>query len=602
MGLANDTPNWNLGSKWGSSTGMSIHPIKVLPDQVVRKIAAGEVIERPASIVKELMENSVDAFSSHVNVSVTNGGISTIVVEDNGVGIPESDIPLTVEKNATSKILSDDDLTKLETFGFRGEALSSISAVSKFELQTKRKQDHSGSLLRVEGGAVQTIQPIGTKDGTSICVSNLFFNTPARKKFLRSKTTEFSHIEKTFKKIALAHPEVHFTLSKDAQTIHHLPAAASDKDRILQIYPSLSDKTLVSFETKSGEIQIHGYISNSQETYSSAHEIWTFVNRRWITDRMLQRAIIEGYRTALMEHRYPMCFVFIDLAPHRFDVNVHPTKSEVRFEKPNEIYQALTNAIANALRKSPADHQVQISKAFTDSLSNSSFSYEHAYSKPYPVQSSPWAQSQASEPASVYTNSPRTGFFSQLEFLGSLDHTYLLCRSNESLIIIDQHAAHERVLFEQFKKSKAESSAMKQPLLIPITIQLSPAQHEAAQEIKNTLLTTGFEIDEFGSDSWIVRSAPAGIRENQCRQILLDTIEQHVQGGKSTQHQEHEDYVISTMACHAAVRAHDVLNFDEIHSLLKHMDQVDLSSYCPHGRPTFLKLSVENLEVLFKRT
>lgn len=582
---------------------MSTHqPIKVLSDQVIRKIAAGEVIERPASIVKELMENSIDAFASHVNVSVTNGGISTIVVEDNGVGISENDIPLTVEKNATSKILSDEDLTKLETFGFRGEALSSISAVSKFELQTKRKQDSSGSLLRVEGGALQTVQPVGTKDGTSILVSNLFFNTPARKKFLRSKTTEFSHVEKTFKKIALGHPEVHFTLTKDAQTIHQLPAAASDKDRILQIYPTLSEKSLIPFETKSGGLQIHGYVSNSQETYSSSQEIWTFVNRRWITDRMLQRAILEGYRTALMEHRYPMCFVFIDLSPNQFDVNVHPTKSEVRFEKPNEIYQALTTAIANGLRTLPADHQVQISRAFTDSLSNASFSYTPNYSTPYPTHSSPWVQNQAAESSASYEATKPIGFFSTLEFLGSLDHTYLLCRSNESLIIIDQHAAHERVLFEQFKKSLSIQQISKQQLLIPITLQLSAAEHEAAREIQNTLVATGFELEEFGSDAWVIRSIPSGIKESHCRQILIDTIEQHIQGGKSTQHQKHDDHVIATMACHAAVRAHDVLNFDEIHSLFQQMDQVDLSSYCPHGRPTFLKLSVENLEVLFKRS
>ena len=280
-------------------------PIRVLSEQVTRKIAAGEVIERPSSIVKELMENSVDAFASTIHVSVTNGGISTILVEDNGIGIASQDIALTVEKNATSKITTDEDLTSLETFGFRGEALSSISAVSKFELQTKRKEDEVGSKLAVDGGSIQGIQPTGAKDGTRIEVSNLFFNTPARKKFLRSKTTEFSHIEKTFKKIALAHPEVQFSLHKDNQTVYQLNATEDDKERILQLYSSIPATSLVPFQTKSGGIQIHGFVSNTQETYSHAQEIWIFVNRRWISDRMLQKAVLEGYRTALMEHRYP---------------------------------------------------------------------------------------------------------------------------------------------------------------------------------------------------------------------------------------------------------------------------------------------------------
>ncbi len=576
----------------------SYQPIRVLSEQVTRKIAAGEVIERPSSIVKELMENSVDAFATRIQVSVSNGGMSEILVEDDGIGISHTDIPLTVEKNATSKIESDADLTRLQTFGFRGEALSSISAVSKFELHSKRKEDDTGSFLQVDGGAVKNMQPAGTADGTRIQVSNLFFNTPARKKFLRSKSTEFSHIEKTFKKIALAHPEIHFTLYKDGTVDHQLAAVLTDQERILQLYPSISADSLVPFETTSGNIRVRGFVSNSQDTFSSSQEIWMFVNRRWITDRMLQKAVLEGYRTALMEHRYPMSFVYIDMEPHQFDVNVHPTKSEVRFEKPQEMYQTLVRAISSALVKRPADHQPTFTKTLTNSMAHPFFSYG-SHSKPYPTNRNTWAP--AAEAAPTYTTKT-TGFFSQLEFLGSLDHTYILCRSGDTLVIIDQHAAHERVLFEQFKKNSQNKSAMQQPLLVPLTLPLTSGQLEIVRNLQPTLKNIGFELDEFGDNACVVRAIPASLKEKNCRQILMDFIEQASNETKSRALEDHQDHVISTMACHAAVRAHDALGFDEIHHLLSQMDQVDLSSYCPHGRPTFLKLSVEHLEVLFKRT
>jgi len=573
---------------------MEYNPIKILPEHVTRKIAAGEVIDRPASIVKELMENSIDAHATRIEVFVGNGGMSSIIVQDNGVGISQQDIPLTIEKNATSKISSDEDLTQLDTFGFRGEALSSISAVSKFELQTKRKQDGEGSLLRVDGEGKPIIEPAGAKDGTRIQISNLFFNTPARKKFLRSKTTEFGHIEKTFKKIALAHPEISFTLYKDETVGLQLPAVASDLERIKQVYPNSMTDCLAPIEIKNSGIEIRGFVSNSQTSFSSTQEIWLFINRRWITDRALQKAVLEGYRTALMEHRYPMAFIYIDMPADQFDVNVHPTKSEVRFERPQDLFKLLIQGISAGLRKEPARHYVEplSSPAFNR---NAGFEFNRTYSA-YPVQKSPWAP--AREISETYK--PQ-GFFSQLECLGSLDHTYILCRSSDSLFIIDQHAAHERVLFDQFKKVSEKSKASRQSLLIPLTLQLSPAQFDCVANQRSILEEIGFDIEEFGGNSLIIRAIPSGVKEKNAQQILLDFIDDALQENKSKTFSDNRDHTLSTMACHAAVRAHDVLNADEIRHLLSQMDQVDLSSYCPHGRPTFLKLSKENLEILFKR-
>jgi DNA mismatch repair protein MutL len=578
----------------GTFGNMNYQSIKILPDHVTRKIAAGEVIDRPASIVKELLENSIDAHATKIEVFVTNGGMSSIIVQDNGIGIAQTDIALTIEKNATSKIISDEDLTRLDTFGFRGEALSSISAVSKFQLQTKRKEDHEGSVLKVDDKGRAVIEPTGTKDGTRIQISNLFFNTPARKKFLRSKTTEFGHIEKTFKKIALAHPEISFSLYKDEAVSFQLPSVATDLERIQQLYPTSMSDSLTPLNINRDGITIHGFVSNSQTSFSGAQEIWLFINRRWITDRALQRAVLEGYRTALMEHRYPMAFVYIDMPPDKFDVNVHPTKSEVRFERPQDLFNLLVQGISAGLRKEPARHYV--SPLSTPAFSKSTtFGFAQSYS-PYPIHKSPWAPAQET-PQSYNAQ----GFFSQLECLGSLDHTYILCRSEDSLFIIDQHAAHERVLFDQFKKSFENKKPVQQNLLIPLTLQLSPAQFECVRTQQNLLKEIGFDLDEFGDNAWIFRSIPSGLKEKHAQQILLDFIDDALNENKSKTFSDHQDHVLSTMACHAAVRAHDVLNGDEIRHLLTRMDEVDLSSYCPHGRPTFLKLSKENLEVLFKR-
>jgi DNA mismatch repair protein MutL len=576
----------------------SYRPIQILPDHVSRKIAAGEVIDRPASIVKELMENSIDAHASRVEVFVTNGGMSTIIVQDDGIGIAPKDMLLTVEKNATSKIISDEDLTRLDTFGFRGEALSSISAVSKFELHSKRREDSEGSLLKVDDGKAM-VEPAGTKDGTRIHISNLFFNTPARKKFLRSKSTEFSHIEKTFKKIALAHPEVSFTLYKDEVVAHQLPTVDSDLARISQLYPNSMTSSLTPLEIKKGDVQIHGFVSNSQTTFSGSQEIWLFINRRWITDRALQRAVLEGYRTALMEHRYPMAFLYIDMPPDQFDVNVHPTKAEVRFAKPQDLFNQIIQGISAALRKEPARHYVEPLQA---SAFNRNPAFEFTRSpNPYPTYTSHWTPAREASPNYQPVESAPQGFFTQLECLGTLDHTYILCRSSDSLYIIDQHAAHERVLFDQFKKSSQASKAPQQNLLIPLTLDLSAAQFESVNNERQILLEIGFDLEEFGANTFIIRAIPSGMKEKDAHQVLLDFIEDSLTETKSKTFQDHRDYVISTMACHAAVRAHDSLTANEISHLLSRMDEVDLSSYCPHGRPTFLQLSKETLEILFKR-
>ena len=592
---------------------MQYNSIRVLPDHVTRKIAVGEVIDRPASIVKELMENSIDAHATRIEVFITNGGMSTIIVQDNGIGIARNDMLLTVEKNATSKIMTDEDLTRLDTFGFRGEALSSISAVSKFELSSKRKEDFEGSLLKVDDQGRPMVEPSGSKDGTRIHISNLFFNTPARKKFLRSKTTEFAHIEKTFKKIALAHPEVSFTLYKDEVVAHQLPAVATDLERISQLYPSSMTSTLMPLEISRSENKIHGFVSNSQTSFSGAQEIWLFINRRWITDRALQRAVLEGYRTALMEHRYPMAFLYIDMPADQFDVNVHPTKAEVRFAKPQDLFNQIIQGISAALRQEPARHYVEPlqSSAFNR---NTSFSFTHAPT-PYPTYTSSWTPAKESTPN--YSNQgthfdPRTSndahglrgmspFFSQLECLGTLDHTYILCRNSDSLYIIDQHAAHERVLFDQFKNSSDKSKAQQQNLLIPLTLELSSAQFESVEAQQAILQEIGFDLEIFGNSTFIVRAIPSGMKEKHAHQVLLDFIEDSLTETKSKTFQDHRDHVLSTMACHAAVRAHDSLTSNEIQHLLSRMDEVDLSSYCPHGRPTFLELSKETLEILFKR-
>ncbi|MCB0272680.1 MAG: DNA mismatch repair endonuclease MutL [Bdellovibrionales bacterium] len=579
---------------------MQITPsIHILSDETVRRIAAGEVIERPYSIVKELMENAVDAFATIIEVSVTEGGMGEIKVVDNGIGFTPQDLPLSVVKNATSKITTDHDLLSIQTNGFRGEALSSISSVSKFAIITKSKTYQEGLELRADGNTSPEIKPAASKDGTTVIVKDLFFNVPARKKFLKSKTTEFSHIEKTCKKIALAHPEIHIVLKKEHQVVLNLPTCSSYQERIAQLYQKNITDSLIAFTSQKGPISVHGFASNAKNTLHRPSEIWIFVNNRWVSDRALTKAIYEGYRTTLLENKYPYVFLFITMPPDLFDVNVHPTKSEVRFVDTQTLFQMIQEAISSNLKGTLANHRFVFQPK--------TMSFAPTQRELTKIQ----APSQLSRPSyltyepkeqSVETTTNTTlGYFGSLSFLTVLDGTYIVCNNSNELVLIDQHAAHERVLFEKYQTQYKTTKKLSQQTLIPVTITLSPSQIESLQSISEQLDTLGIVYEIFGEDEILIRSIPELFSKENIETLIFELVEQIQKDELPTKAQDAIDHILSTMACHSAVRAHDRLSSHEIEKLLQDMDQLDLASYCPHGRPTFLTMGLSELEKLFQR-
>lgn len=577
-------------------------PILALSETVIRKIAAGEVIDRPASIVKELMENAIDAMASRVDIEVREGGLKEITVTDNGIGLTLEDLPLVTVKNATSKIISDEDLLSIDSYGFRGEALASISAVSDFEMITMATDADTGYRLFVRGGSKPDITPIGTTVGTRVRVTDLFFNTPARKKFMRTSRTEFVHVEKTFKKIALAFPHIECNLSHQGKRIWHLPVCQTYRERIAQLYPETLAQHLFDFEASQGPISLQGVGSNMQENLGRPDEIWLFINQRWISDRRLQRAILEGYRSTLMERRFPYAFVFLTMPGHLFDVNVHPTKSEVRFSDPQVLFSMIAKSIGEALKPSVASHRPTLIKSTHPSQAEINTLLTPPFG--YPVESlttlstlqSPrpsYAHSSISgkrEQTDNLTTISQKGFFAKLDYWSQLDGTYLICKNDQELILIDQHAAHERIRYEQLVNEYQKHATLSQQTLIPTQINLSPAQYEWAQEHMAVFAKLGFELEAFGDATFLLRAIPSMLSGSQAQRMFTDLLQEGITYGNGFAMQDFIDHALSTMACHSAVRAHDRLTSEEVNHLLQQMDAVDLTSYCPHGRPTFFAL------------
>lgn len=585
----------------------------MLDEKVVTKIAAGEVIERPASIVKELVENCIDAFAKHIRISISKGGIDLIQIQDDGIGIPEKELTLAVQKNSTSKIQTERDLFDLHTLGFRGEALASIASVSCFEISSRYANQSSAMKLQIQGGVTKDLSPSSLSEGTLVRVQDLFFNTPARKKFLKSPHTEFSHIEKTVKKLALAHPHIAFDFDREGETIFSLKVQNSYLDRIVELYPEgIQDKLLPITGSLEG-MSVHGFVSNSKLSFSTSKEIWTFINGRWVQDRMLQKAIMEGYRTALMEHRYPMAFLFIDVAPDSLDVNVHPNKSEVRFSNHNIPFRLLSSSIVEKLKKPYPQYQntkgpVSFFKEGSNPAYNSAKSFQQTLSSNQTFHSphkpaSIWTQNSTVDvdATQVSLEAPTLGYFSSLRFISQVDHTFLVLTDEKKLILIDQHAAHERVQFERLQKLYGSHGKYAQQLLTPIQIDLSVSEIEALTSIKDFLYDLGFEVECFDENTAMIRSTPELLGQVDPSLLVQDLIDQYMEDPEIQAWKDKMDQIFSTMACHSAVRAHDILTQTEVHHLLHEMDRIDLGSYCPHGRPTFIELGVSDLEKAFKR-
>jgi DNA mismatch repair protein MutL len=611
--------------------------IRQLPPAVVNKIAAGEVIERPASVVKELMENSIDAGATRIDVAVEQGGLELVRIADNGCGMTAEDLPLAVASHATSKLTSADDLFRVGTMGFRGEALASIAEVSRLILRSRPAAASAGNQLDVNGGQAQPISPCGCPVGTSIEVQNLFFNTPVRRKFMRSTQTELGHIGEAFTRIALAYPQVHFTLSHNGRSIHDLPAADDWRMRIAALLGDDLANDLIPLASDDGDVHLRGYAASPLHSRGNPRMQFLFLNGRAIRDRALQHALGEAYRGLLLTGRYPIACLRIDMPPDMVDVNVHPTKLEVRFQDSGRLYSQLLGTLRTKFLSTDLTHRLQPVPA-------ESFATGSSDNLPMRQELNAWAAGQltgvANEPSDVRTPfeaNRQTRFdsellrsrppleMSQLDRVwpatanGSSTHApgmparnrvpalqvhnrYLIAESDEGVLVIDQHALHERILYEQLRTRVNSESLESQSLLVPEPVDLTPAEAAAALESRDVLAKLGVAVEPFGGSTVLVSSYPAMLANISPAQVLRDVIELLMAGGKQPERRDLLDELLHMISCKAAIKAGDRLSAEEIHALLEQRHLAQDQHHCPHGRPTALVFTREELDKQFKRT
>jgi DNA mismatch repair protein MutL len=544
-------------------------PIKILAQEVISKIAAGEVVERPASVVKELVENSLDAGATQISVEAQGGGVSLIRVTDNGSGIPASDIELAFHRYATSKIDALTDLEKIATLGFRGEALPSIAAAAEVEILTKADGDNAGTYLYLKNGSVIKHEKRSRPQGTTVTVHHLFRNFPARLKFLKSATTENGHIANIVSQYALAFPEVKFNLALVGRLTLRTPGNGSLRDVVAEVYGLEIAKQMLELVGTDQIPSITGLVSPPSLARSSRGYLSFFVNRRWVRSSLLARAAEDAYHGLLMTGKHPIVILNVFLPPQEIDVNVHPTKTEVKFRNSQTIYAAVQKSIGKVLVKAPLPKV-------------------KAGAPPFTLPPSLW------EPRdTVKTSLPI------LRVVGQLSSNYIMAEGPEGLYLIDQHAAHERVLFEKILALRSQQKIEIQGLLEPVTVELSPRQEEALKMKRELLSEFGFNLEPFGARSYLLRAVPAMMKEGNLAEAvrtLLDSLAAEEEQSKR------EENIAQSIACHSAVKAGQSLTAEEMRELIKQLEQTNQPRTCPHGRPTMIHLSSRQLEKEFGRT
>ena len=601
------------------------HRIKILPEKLANQIAAGEVVERPASVVKELVENAIDAGASEIFVEVESGGKRAIRVADNGCGMNREDALLCLERHATSKIGSEQDLFALHSMGFRGEALPAIASVSRFRLQTRSHEEETGWQVYAEAGVVRQAEAFGGPGGTVVEVRNLFFNTPARRKFLKRDETEFGHIADVVSRQAMARPDIHFKLSHGGRI--HLEAFRHQRleERVSSLLsrPMAAEMLPLEVASEAGEM-VTGLLGRPTLSRSNANYIYTYVNGRYVRDRVVQHAVLDAYRTLLERRRYPVVVLFLDIPPEQVDVNVHPTKHEVRFREQGRIHDFLTAALRDTLRRHLTG--MESTGAGIDSQTEAKTESAAAIEGPSAAAAQP-AEAGIQEALSAYRFPPeRNWSFSakgeipgsrpgaavaaagnNLEtpegwrLIGQYLGSYLLCQVDDDLVVVDQHAAHERIGFERLKQQLLEHNIEQQDLLMPVTIDLEHRELAALTENLEHLTRLGFDIDRFGGRTVVVKSVPQLLAHADIERLVRDVTAELNETDRANLLQDAFDQVLSVMACHSMVRANQLLSRSEMESLLREMAQIDFASHCPHGRPVFWRLAKHEVERRFHR-
>ena len=588
-------------------------PIRILPLHLANQIAAGEVVERPASVVKELVENALDAGARRIAVMIELGGKKALRVEDDGEGMDPADARLAIERHATSKITVSDDLAAIRTLGFRGEALPSIASVSHFTLRTRARGSATGTEIRVNGGTVSSEREVGTPEGTSITVEDLFYNLPARRKFLKSDTAETTQISRLVTQMALGYPEVGFSLTSGGRRLLECPPAAGLRERFFQLFGERAD--LIEVRKEAAGMVIHGYVAALGDEGPVRGSQNVFVNRRIVKDRTIAHAITEAYSVATIKERSPEVNLFVQIPPDRVDVNVHPTKAEVRFLEQSVVHEVLRRALGEALGQGRAP-ELQFTPFAPRAdeprpMSIPGVLAGASVGSRWDPQSGPMATVDASAGSAAWSERPTLGEAAAspqgateirpMIPLGQFRDTFIIAIDDEGVAIIDQHVAHERVLFERVMETLTAGRLESQRLLTPILIEMSPAERQALAQHTATLDRFGLEIEEFGGDSLRLSAVPAILDPAEC-EATVRALATDLEGlGATSGVQEPLRRIAATMACHAAVKANYPLTMEKMRFILEELRRTAYSSVCPHGRPVVLRMSRREIEKNFQR-
>jgi DNA mismatch repair protein MutL len=591
--------------------------IHILPEQVASQIAAGEVVERPASAVKELVENSLDAGAHRIDIAIERGGCARIAVSDDGCGMSGEDAVVSLRRHATSKIRSAADLAAIRTLGFRGEALASTASVSRMKLRTRGPADGAGIELIATAGEIEASGECAIAPGTHVEVRDLFFNTPARLKFLKTVPTEQSAIAVTVQRLALMNYQIAFSLSADGRTLFELPRAASSLERVRQIFGARLAAQMLTFEAARNAIRVHGLATMSQESFATPRLVFTFVNGRSVRDKLLTRAVAQAYQSLLPRGRHPAIVLAVELPREEVDVNVHPMKSEVRFRNSGAVFETTYRALRDRLSDQTGEGargpgaQVMVPAPQTP-----------AFAPPpgEPVQSGaasvlrlipdapvvPAAQrplglgfARTDDSAAVAPTSVPT--YSGLRVLGQVFAGYIALEHDEGMLLVDQHAAHERVTFEKLRAQLRDGGIQIQTVLTPLTIELNPARAAQVQAALPHLRAMGFEVEAFGANALLLKGTPAVFGAEGGARLLSDMIESVVESGWRLGGQSAFEELLKQLACHGSVRVGRALETAEIHGLLAELDRTEFKTNCPHGRPVHIQFSRSQIERMFRR-
>ncbi len=570
--------------------------IILLDERTISKIAAGEVIERPASVVKELVENSLDAGATEIRVRVSDSGKGLIEIVDDGHGLSPDDLELAFKQHATSKIFKIDDLESLSTMGFRGEALSSIAAVAEVEVSTKEPDASVGTFVKLKNSKIVEKKEVGRTAGTTIRVHKLFTGIPARLKYLKSDRVEVSHIIEVVTERALAYPEVAFRLHNEDVEVLNFPKSSKMLDRLTDVFGRKMTREIVSFRETEKNISMEGHLAKPDISKSSTKDLHVFVNSRPVASRQVVEAIENGYAGLLMRNRHPVGVLFLKIDPKEIDVNVHPTKREVKFADVNSISRLIVKAVATALGN-------------PDIIPKATPKVKEDVRKPAKKEAKKEMVRPTIEPAQTLLvddvpceDISESQMLPRMRIIGQIMSTYVLAQSGTDLVIIDQHAAHERVMLEKLKKTEKKGGKARQKLITPIPLSLNKRESQLIEHYREIIEDMGFIIEPFGKDTYLVRAVPVIGGHLEAEVGLLDLIHELAEFGRSKSIEDKRDEIMHLVACHSAIRAGEKLSQNQMRRLIEEMHGIDQPYTCAHGRPTLIRITEKELGKLFRRS